>query len=291
MELIVTDLTKRFKRHTAVHQLSFTLDNGIHALLGANGSGKTTLLRMICGILPHEQGSIKFDGLPIQKQYATYCSYLGYMPQHFGFYPNYTVHEFLEYMCIVKKLPEALAKERMEALMQQLNLLEHRKKKMKNLSGGMLKRVGIAAALLNEPKILILDEPTAGLDPKERIIFRNLIASLSKKCLVILSTHIVSDIESIADDILVMKKGQVILHDTCDQLLSTMQQKVWRLHVSDAKASVLINSMIIVKSHQREDGVDLRIVSDTCPDPDAIAVEPDLDDLYLYHFHEEGETL
>lgn len=291
MELLVKNLHKEFKKNVVIQDVSFTLACGVHALLGANGSGKTTLIRMLCGILPSDKGEIYFDGIPINKQYATYCSYLGYMPQHFGFYPNYTVDEFLQYMCIVKKLPEEVSQTRIKELMRQLNLTEQKKKKMRQLSGGMLRRVGIASALLNDPKILILDEPTAGLDPKERIIFRNLIASLSKKCLIILSTHIVSDIESIADDILVMKNGSVILQDTCDHLLSTMKNKVWTLHTTDEKAQELMSSMIIVKHHQREKGMDLRLISDTCPDIHALPVEPDLDDLYLYHFHEEGECL
>lgn len=289
MELVMKDISKSFKEKKAVNHISLTLNNGIHALLGANGSGKTTLIRMICGILPSSEGEIYADGVSIKKQYDIFCDMLGYMPQHFGFYPNYTIDEFLNYMAIVKRIPKKDAQIRIDHWIKELNLQEHRRKKMKNLSGGMLKRVGIIQALLNDPKILILDEPTAGLDPKERIVFRNLIASLSKKCLVLLSTHIVSDIETIADDIIVMKQGTVIMHDTCENLLKSMEHKVWNVHASDQEAKQLMNQYIIVKSHQVTDGIDLRIVSDVKPNAQAIEVESDLDDLYLYHFNEEGD--
>lgn len=289
MELVMKDISKSFKEKKAVDHISLTLNNGIHALLGANGSGKTTLIRMICGILPSSEGEIYADGVSIKKQYDIFCDMLGYMPQHFGFYPNYTIDEFLNYMAIVKRIQKKDAQIRIDHWIKELNLQEHRRIKMKNLSGGMLKRVGIIQALLNEPKILILDEPTAGLDPKERIVFRNLIASLSKKCLVLLSTHIVSDIETIADDIIVMKQGTVIMHDTCENLLKSMEHKVWNVHASDQEAKQLMNQYIIVKSHQVSDGVDLRIVSDVKPNAQAIEVESDLDDLYLYHFNEEGD--
>lgn len=291
MEFILDNVSKQFKQKKAVNHVSITLDKGIHALLGANGSGKTTLIRMICGVLPASQGDISVDGISIRKQYNIFCDRLGYMPQHFGFYPNYTVKEFLEYMAIVKRIPKSEAEKRMDEWIHKLNMQEHIHKKMKNLSGGMLKRVGIIQALLNNPDILILDEPTAGLDPKERVVFRNLIASLSKQCLILLSTHIVSDIETIADDILVMKQGSIILHDTCDKLLDTMNHKVWEVHVNDKEADRLTLDHIIVKSHHFQDGTDLRIVSDMKPIETAIEVKPDLDDLYLYYFNEEGEGL
>ena len=291
MELILDNVSKQFKQKKAVNHVSITLDKGIHALLGANGSGKTTLIRMICGVLPASQGDISVDGISIRKQYNIFCDRLGYMPQHFGFYPNYTVKEFLEYMAIVKRIPKSEAEKRMDEWIHKLNMQEHIHKKMKNLSGGMLKRVGIIQALLNNPDILILDEPTAGLDPKERVVFRNLIASLSKQCLILLSTHIVSDIETIADDILVMKQGSIILHDICDKLLDTMNHKVWEVHVNDKEADRLTLDHIIVKSHHLQDGTDLRIVSDMKPIETAIEVKPDLDDLYLYYFNEEGEGL
>lgn len=290
MELILEHVSKSFKKQCVVNDINLILDNGIHGLLGANGSGKTTLLRMICGILPMDKGTLTLDGMDAFKQYDIYTSNIGYMPQHFGFYPHYSVYEFLEYMAILKNLSKEYTVKRINELLTLLNLQEKRNTKMKKLSGGMLRRVGIIQALLNEPKILILDEPTAGLDPKERIIFRNLIASLSNECIIILSTHIVSDIESIADDIIVMKEGQLILHDTPETLLDTMTDKVWKLTLNKDESQIIMDNYIIVKSHHIHDKIELRIVSDTSPHPDAIHVQADLDDLYLYHF-KEGDTL
>lgn len=290
MELRVIDLSKSFKTKKAVDEVAFKLEKGIHGLLGANGSGKTTLLRMLCGLLPLDKGNILYDGADALASYATYVSKLGYMPQHFGYYPNHSVYEFLIYMSVLKGMNKEEGKTKVNSLIQSLNLQEQSKKKMKHLSGGMLKRVGIAQALLNDPEILILDEPTAGLDPKERIVFRNLIASLSEQCIVILSTHIVSDIESIADDVLVMKEGKIILHDECQKLLDTMANKVWKVNVSKKEAEQLILKYTIVNSHNQGSESELRIVSDEKPHQQAVSVEADLDDLYLYYF-QEGESL
>lgn len=290
MELILEHLDKRFKQTRAVKDVNVIMKEGVHGLLGANGSGKTTLMRMICGILPADEGSVCLDEIDMNTQYDTYASNLGYMPQHFGFYPHYTVKEFLEYLAIIKNMTKDYASVRITQLLAMLHLEDKKKTKMKHLSGGMLRRVGIAAALLNEPKVLILDEPTAGLDPKERIILRNLIASLSETTIILLSTHIVSDIETIADDILVMKEGEIILHDTCEELLQTMKDKVWYLKTDKKSAMKIMEAHVIVKSHHVQDQMELRIVSDVRPHEDALVVEPDLDDLYLYHF-KDGASL
>lgn len=290
MELMIEHISKDFKNKHAVKDVNATLQVGIHGLLGANGSGKTTLMRMITGLLPATTGTITLDEIDMKTQYDSYASNLGYMPQHFGYYPHYTVMEFLEYMSIIKNMTKVYADTRITQLIANLNLEDKKKTKMKHLSGGMLRRVGIAVALLNEPKVLILDEPTAGLDPKERIIFRNLIASLSQTTIVLLSTHIVSDIETIADDILVMKEGEIILHDSCEELLKTMEEKVWDITLDKTSAMKLMEHHIVVKSHHIQNEMELRIISDAKPHENAILVQPDLDDLYLYHF-KEGETL
>lgn len=290
MELSIKHVDKSFKNVHAVKDVSLTLQEGVHGLLGANGSGKTTLLRMICSLTEKDKGTICFNAIDSDQQYDAYASNIGYMPQHFGYYPHYSVYEFLEYMSILKNLSKEYSKQRIEELLDILNLQEKRKTKMKHLSGGMLRRVGIAQALLNHPKMLILDEPTAGLDPKERIIFRNLIASLAQECIVILSTHIVSDIETIADDIIVMKEGSVLLHDTPQKLLAYMDQKVWELTLPKKEALNLMAHHAIVKSHALEDQIELRIVCDEQPHALASAATPDLDDLYIYYF-KEGETL
>lgn len=286
MELVLENVHKTFKDIDAVKNVNVTLKPGIHALLGANGSGKTTLMRLICGILKGE-GSVCFDDIDASVEYETFASHIGYMPQHFGYYPHYTVKEFLDYMAIVKNLHKDYSDKRIQNLTKELGLEDKLHQKMKTLSGGMLRRVGIIQALLNEPDVLILDEPTAGLDPKERIVFRNLIASLSQSTIVLLSTHIVSDIESIADDILVMKEGEIIMHGPYDELLKVIQGKVWELSLPKKEAKRFMDMYRVVKSHHIDGHIHMRIVSDFKPHDDAYIVTPDLDDLYLYYFAEE----
>ena len=289
MELVLSQVSKSFKDKEAVKEINCVLHEGIHALLGANGSGKTTLLRIIVGVM-QGKGHISFDGIDLAREYDHYASHIGYMPQHFGYYPHYTVKEFLEYMSVVKGLTHEFSEKKIKELMKLLNLEDKLNKKMKTLSGGMLRRVGIAQALLNEPDVLILDEPTAGLDPKERMILRNFIATLSQKTIVILSTHIVSDIESIADDIMIMKDGEIIMHDCYDELLKVIEGKVWEVTLSQKEAQDFLENMTIVKSHMHKDEVELRIVSDTKPHALAQNVKPDLDDLYLYYFAEDRDN-
>ena len=208
MELSIDRLTKQYQNKIAVDRISLRLNTGIYGLLGANGAGKTTLMRMVCGILKPTSGTITFDGIDVSEE--RYRSMLGYLPQDFGYYPEFTGEDFLLYMAALKGMRKPQARRKTVELLKLVPLHDVAKKKIKTYSGGMKQRLGIAQALLNQPKLLVLDEPTAGLDPKERVRFRDLIKDLGKDSIVLLSTHIVSDIEHIADDILMMKSGQLI---------------------------------------------------------------------------------
>ncbi len=208
MELKVDRLTKQYRNKIAVDRISFSLGKGVTGLLGANGAGKTTLMRMICGILTPTSGDVTYDGVPVSEE--RFRSTLGYLPQDFGYYPEFTGRDFLLYFSALKGLNKKEAKVRTEELLEIVGLSDMAKKKIKAYSGGMKQRLGIAQALINRPDVLILDEPTAGLDPKERVRFRNLIEEIGKKSIVLLSTHIVSDIEHIADQVIMMKEGQIL---------------------------------------------------------------------------------
>ncbi len=208
MELIVYRLTKQYQNKIAVDRINLKLNCGIYGLLGENGAGKTTFIRMLCGILKPTNGTVTFDGMDVSSE--EYRAILGYLPQEFGYYPDFTGMDFLLYMSSLKGLTKTTAKRKAIKLFELVNLSDCAKKKIKTYSGGMKQRLGIAQALLNDPKVIILDEPTAGLDPKERVRFRNLIKELGKDSIILLSTHIVSDIENIADDVIMMKDGQII---------------------------------------------------------------------------------
>ena len=291
MALILDGLTKTFSSFPAVNNLSYTMDTGVYGLLGVNGAGKTTLMRMLCTLLTPTSGTITWDGQDIFSLGSAYRNLLGYLPQDFGYYPDFSVQDYLLYIASIKGLRPATARQRMQNLLEQVGLTQVRRQKMKKLSGGMKRRAGIAQAMLNDPKILILDEPTAGLDPKERIRFRNLISELAENRLVLLSTHIVSDVEYIADQILLMKDGSLVHHGTSQQLLAAAPTQVWTCTVPRAQADQLLHQSPVVNLKTLPQGVQLRVLSQTPPTPEAHPAEMTLEDLFLHYFGETaGET-
>ena len=286
LELTLEGVTKKYGDKKAVSGVSCTLGQGVYGLLGANGSGKTTLLRMICGILEATEGSIRYGGSRIGELGAEYRRVLGYLPQDFGYYPEFTAKRFLLYLAALKAMPKEEAEARTEELLEMVELTREKGKKIKTFSGGMIRRLGIAQALLNNPEILILDEPTAGLDPRERIRFRNIISSLSKYRTVILSTHIVSDVEYIADEILLMKEGALLATGDMGRMLEMVRGKVWECIVKPEDTERYQAYFNVSNLRNTEEGVRLRIVSDTRPMEEAQPADPDLEDVYLYHFRE-----
>ncbi|HIT06516.1 MAG TPA: ABC transporter ATP-binding protein [Candidatus Scybalocola faecipullorum] len=291
MELRLQNLSKRYGTKYAVDDVNVCLTPGVYGLLGANGAGKTTLMRMICGVLKPTSGMIRLNGKKIEALGEQYYEHLGYMPQDFGFYPDFTAREFMLYMAAVKGLSKNKAKKRTDALLHMVNLSDVADKKIKSFSGGMKQRLGIAQAELNSPSILILDEPTAGLDPKERVRFRNLISDFAKEKIVILSTHIVSDVSYIADTILMMKDGRFILQEPMATVTDGIEGKVWELFADERTAEEYSRRFAVVNlHHENNNSVRLRIVSDTAPSADAKTVLPSLEDLFLYHFGEDAQV-
>lgn len=287
MELQLQHLSKRYGDKCAVKDVCAALSPGVYGLLGANGAGKTTLMRMICGVLKPTSGRVCLDGKTIEELGESYYAHLGYMPQDFGFYPDFTAREFMLYMAAVKGLEKQEAKRRTEELLQLVNLHEAADKKIKSFSGGMKQRLGIAQAELNAPDILVLDEPTAGLDPKERVRFRNIISDLAKEKIVILSTHIVSDVSSIADTILIMKNGMFLLQEPMATVTDSINGKVWEFLADVREAAEYSRCFSVVNLRHENDKVRLRVINETPPAEGAVSVLPSLEDLFLYHF---GET-
>lgn len=290
MELTIKNINKKFKDKVAVKNFNLTLNSGVYALLGANGSGKTTLMRILADVSSPTSGEILVNGKNKNELGPNYRDLLGYLPQDVGFYKNFTAEKFLMYVSALKGIDKKQAKVKTDELLKFVNLEAYRHKKIGGFSGGMKQRLGIAQALLNDPKILILDEPTAGLDPNERIRFKNLIANVSKDKIVILSTHIVSDIEFIANEILIMKDGELIERSIPSEITDSIKGKVFTLRLKEENLYSL-QSRFKVSNMVREDNYILaRVVDDTKPDIDGIDCieeEPNLEDVFLYYFKEE----
>lgn len=282
-ELKLINVQKNFKDMEAVKSINYSFTNGVYGLLGENGAGKTTLMRLICGVLKPTAGKICCDEIEIASLGAGYRNLLGYLPQDFGYYGDFTAERFLRYMAALKALPQEYAESCIDELLDMVELKYVKKKKLKTFSGGMLRRIGIAQALLNDPQILILDEPTAGLDPKERVRFRNMISSLGKNRIVILSTHIVTDVDYIADRILIMKEGRIIKEGTEQEVRDQVEGCVWECTVSEREAGRLSTEFIVSNMRSAGENIMLRIISRRQPVEDAKNVEISLEDAYLYH--------
>lgn len=288
MELKLVNVTKEFEqekeRFAAVDRVNLTMHCGVYGLLGVNGAGKTTLMRMLCTLLKPTEGQILLDGNDIFAMDGSYRRLLGYLPQEFGYYPEFSVKDYLLYIASIKGIRPAAAKKRVKDLIRQVGLEKAVNKKMKKLSGGMKRRVGIAQAMLNNPKILILDEPTAGLDPNERIRFRNLISELATERLVLLSTHIVSDVEYIANEILLMKDGQILHSGTAYEIISAVPTRVWNVCVPPMEAERYLRQYQVVNIKTAADYAELRILSPKSPALSAQEEALTLEDAFLYYF-------
>lgn len=288
MELCIEHITKKFRDIVAVDDISLRITPGVWGLLGANGAGKTTLMRMIAGIMKPSSGKILYDGIPINQLKEKYRDVFGYLPQEFGFYPEFTVKDYLEYVSVLKGLDAKESKCRIHELMERLTLSAVRNKKIAKLSGGMKRRVGIAQALLNDPEILILDEPTSGLDPGERVHFRNLLSEFAHDRIVLISTHIVPDVEYIANQNAVMKEGRLIAKGTTEELVKIIDKKVWTARIPMACLPEYERKLQIVNLRNEEKNqIAIRyLAEEPCTDNSQPAT-PHLEDLYLWMFPRE----
>lgn len=285
MELSIEHISKQFKDIKAVDDVSLLITPGVWGLLGANGAGKTTLMRMIAGIMRPTAGTIRYDGIPIGELKERYRDIFGYLPQEFGFYPEFTVKDYLKYVAVLKGLTERDSRRRIDELLEQLTLSHVRNKKIIKLSGGMKRRVGIAQALLNEPEVLILDEPTSGLDPGERVRFRNLLSEFAHDRIVLISTHIVPDVEHIATQNVVMKGGKLLAGGTTEELVELVRGKVWTARIPMDSLAEYERRLPVVNIRNEDDGqISIRYLAEQPCTDDSRPAAPHLEDLYLWLF-------
>jgi ABC-2 type transport system ATP-binding protein len=282
LKLTIDHVSKRYGANTlALQDFSLELGSGILGLLGPNGAGKTTLMSILATITKPTGGTIRWNGTDLAADPNAIRSVLGYLPQDFGVYPNLNAVEFLEYLAAVKGLDAASARRRIDELLDLVNLTDVRKRPLGGYSGGMRQRIGIAQALLNDPKLLIVDEPTAGLDPEERVRFRNLLSDLSGDRIVILSTHIVSDVEATATDIALISQGRLVAHAAPEDLLRAVEGKVWEWVVPSSELNAARQQYLISNTTRRSDGVHVRLLASQ-PPAGTTAVAPTLEDAYLF---------
>ena len=285
MNIKVNDLTVTFKNKvTAINHANLEIPNGIFGLLGENGAGKTTLMRVLTTVLSPTSGTVSMDGiLYCEGNYPIIQHRIGYLPQEIDLYPGLTVQECLEYMGDLAGVPKDECRKRIQYYLEETSLTEHRNKKMKQLSGGMKRRVGLVQALMNEPKFLIVDEPTTGLDPEERIRIRNLLVDFSENRTVLFSTHVVEDLAAVCNQLAVMKKGKFLYAGSMKELVRKAKGHVWICQVRDEVQAREVEKKYHISSKQlSEDGVQIRLISEKMPNIDCVPVEPTLEDAYIY---------
>ena len=287
MEIRFENISKQYKNKYALKNFTATLNEGAYGLLGENGAGKTTLINIFVGILRRDSGTIQVNGQNVSELGKAFLSQIGYMPQYPIFYPDFTVKNILLYKCTLKDIPTHEAQNRVAELLATVNLTDARDKKIGALSGGMRQRVGIVQAMLSDPKILILDEPTAGLDPSERIRFRNLISRFAQGRTILLATHIVSDVECIAREILLLKQGTLLMQGTPAALERNIAGKVWNVTAGAESAALLTDMYCVSNMKQEGEQFTLRIVEDDCPIKTAQPVQPNVEDVFLYYCRRE----
>jgi len=287
--LVVKDVSKRYGDFTALQKINLEFNTGLYGLLAPNGAGKTTLIKMLASLITQSEGEIQYNGKNILEMDEHYRELLGFLPQQFGYYKNYSPKQYMLYLAALKGIGKKEALQKIDELLDKVALGDVLNKKMKKFSGGMIQRVGIAQALLNDPKILILDEPTAGLDPKERARFRHLLTELARDRLVIISTHIVSDIESIANEIIMIKNKQLLYKDSVEEICATLNGNVFETTIDFESLDIFRKKYVLLSEKQEYGKMIVRFIHKGVPEKEWNSVSPQLEDVFLYEYRDEIE--